>query len=79
MILQVDLCAEELHNSVPATVAIQVKNIFTDDDCGHNCGGEKAIKWKYHKGDLGPTVSAIGESLGGWSHSSSSPWWKNLR
>jgi len=52
-IIQVDLCAEELHNSVPATVAIQ--------------------------GDLGPTVSAIGESLGGWSHSSSSPWWKHLR
>ena len=43
MILQVDLCAEELHNSVPATVAIQVKNIFTDDDFGHNYGGEKAI------------------------------------
>ena len=40
-------------------------------------------KWRwwdmFHKGDLGPTVSALRECLGGWSHSSSSPWWKHLR
>ena len=34
---------------------------------------------KHEKGDLGATVSALNGSLGGWSHPSSSSWWKHLR
>ena len=73
-IIQVDICAEELHNSSPAAVALQVSCDWWR--AGHVTS---VLTSDWPQGDIRATVAALAAELAGFRFPDTAPWWTELR
>ena len=73
-IIQVDICAEELHNSAPAAVALQVSSDWWR--AGHVTS---VLTSDWPQGDIRATVAALAAELAGFRFPDTAPWWTELR